>query len=494
MSTATQESRKAGMCAGFCSLAASGSTAGESTVSEWAARSIADRLCVLGRVRRAMAAQAEAFADAIAPELPRSKADTIVTELLPLLDACKFLERNAANILATRKLGSAGRPLWLRGVQAEIYREPLGHVLVIGPANFPLFLPGAQVLQALAAGNTVTWKPGKGGRAVALLMAEALYRAGVPEHALRITGDSVVDAEQALASGPDKVIFTGSAASGESILRTLAATATPAVVELSGADAVVVMPGADLAQTAKALAFGLRLNGGQVCMSPRRLFAPSATMALLKPLLERELAAVPAVALSEKTAEQLAELVNDARSRGAKICGDVDPKAQKPLIIENTSVAMKVTCADVFAPVLSLISLNSLLELPEAYGACPYALTLAIFCSRGEEKLARGFAKLLRAGAVLINDLIAPTADPRVPFGGRGASGYGATRGAEGLLEMTAGKTVLVRRGGTMRHLESTTDADAPLLSSLVRVLHGSWSARLQALRDLSFTSKSKQE
>ena len=494
MSSAVRESAKQGICGGFCSLSANFDLGRSSAASQWVNLRVADRLRVLRKARRAMASQSQAFAEAIAPELPRSKADTIVTELLPLLDACRFLERNAASVLAPRKLGAGGRPLWLRGVQAQIYREPLGHVLVIGPANFPLFLPGAQVLQALTAGNTVTWKPGRGGRAVALLVAKSLYNAGLPEGALRVTGDSVEEAQQALANAPDKVVFTGSGESGRQVLRELAETATPAVVELSGADAVVVMPGADLKLVAKAIAFGLRLNGGQVCMSPRRVFGKTSTIDALHPYLVEECAAIRPVKLTGYVADRLRTLCEDAESSSARINQVVDAEAQHPLIVESATPQMDITRTDLFAPVVSLIPLDSLLELPEAYAACPYALTLSIFCGRSEEKLARGFAKLLRAGTVLINDLIAPTADPRVPFGGRGASGYGSTRGAEGLLEMTAAKTVLIRRGGRMRHLQPTTDADAPLLSSLVQALHGSWSARFRALRNLSLHSKSKQE
>jgi hypothetical protein len=73
-----------------------------------------------------------------------------------------------------------------------------------------------------------------------------------------------------------------------------------------------------------------------------------------------------------------------------------------------------------------------------------------------------------------------------VPFGGRGASGYGVTRGAEGLLEMTAVKTVLVRRGGVMLHLEPTEDKDAAKFAGLIRMVHGKgWAMRWAALKQL---------
>jgi aldehyde dehydrogenase (NAD+) len=420
-----------------------------------------------------MAARAEEFAMAMSPRLARTKADTLATELLPLLAGCKFLERNAGRLLAARKLGVGGRPLWLTGVAAEIHRVPLGHVLVIGPANFPLFIPGSQVLQALVAGNRVTWKPGVGGAAVAQLMGRMLAEAGLPEGVLAITDESVEAAQRAVAAKPDKVIFTGSSHTSHGLLAELAKTSTPAVVELSGADAMVVLPSADLEMVAKAVAFGLRLNGGEVCMSPRRLFATPATMAALRPLLFAELAKVPGVTLHAMTAEKLRVMLAEARDAGAEVRELEATGPQQPLVIDRASVDMAVTRSDVFAPVVSLIEAESMMHVPEMYARCSYGLTAAIFCSRGDEKKARALGKMLRAGTVLINDVIAPTADPRVPFGGRGESGYGMTRGAEGLLEMTALKALLVRRGGVMLHLDATRDEDVTMFAGMIRATHG---------------------
>jgi aldehyde dehydrogenase (NAD+) len=402
----------------------------------------------------------------------------MVSELLTLLDACRFLEREAARLLAPRKLGLRGRPLWFAGVHAEVLREPLGHVLVIGPSNFPLFLAGVQVLQALVAGNTVTWKPGTGGAGVANLMAQSLYEAGLPADALTVTDESVEAAKTALAAGPDKVIFTGSAENGRQVLATLAETATPAVVELSGADAILVMPSADLKRVAKAVAFGLRLNGGEVCMSPRRLIASPESIAALLPLLQFELAKVPTVTLSAPTTAKLQDLLFEAMSAGATLHGEFTPESQRPLVVAGATAKMGIANSDIFAPVISLIAAESMLHGLEQYAQCRYALGVSIFCGRGDEKRARSMATMLKAGTVLINDVIAPTADPRVPFGGRGSSGYGVTRGAEGLLEMTAVKTVLVRRGSSTLHMDPLQDADAPMLAGAIVAIHGKGFAR----------------
>jgi acyl-CoA reductase-like NAD-dependent aldehyde dehydrogenase len=454
--------------------------------ARWAMTSVRDRLRVLRAARHSMAAEAAAFAAAISPRLARTQANTLVGELLPLLDACKFLEREAKQLLAPRKLGRGGRPFWLGGVLVEIHREPIGHVLVIGPANFPLFLPGVQALQALAAGNAVTWKPGLGGADVATLFQQHLRAAGLPEGLLTVTGETVEDARIALADGPGKVFFTGSSSSGQRVLAGLAETATPAVVELSGADAVMVMPSADLPQVAKAVAFGLRLNGGAVCMSPRRLFATRSTMSALRPLLEAELAKVPAVALDAATSAKLQTMLAEAVAGGAVVHGELRAEAQGPVVVERANARMAIARSDIFAPVISLLEAESMLHVLDQYAECPYGLTASIFCGKGDEKKARTMAGMLKAGTVLINDLIAPTVDPRVPFGGRGASGYGLTRGAEGLLEMTAVKVLLVRRGGRARHLEPEGESDAQIFTSLIEVEHGKgFAARWAALKSL---------
>lgn len=491
MKTATEELRgvKRASCSllsGACGLTAAASPAGEQAL--WASKGLKARLRVLRGARQRMAAGAEEFAEAISPRLARTKADTLITELLPLLAGCKFLEQEAVRILAPRRLGMSGRPLWMTGVAAEIHRVPLGHVLVIGPSNFPLFIPGSHVLQALAAGNRVTWKPGAGGRGVAMLVGRALAEAGLPAGVLTVTDESVEAAQEALAARPDKVIFTGSSKTSHSLLAGLAESSTPAVLELSGADAIVVTPSADLQQVAKAVAFGLRLNGGSVCMSPRRLFATPTTMTALRPLLEVELAKIPGVTLDAGTASRLRVMLEEAVGAGAEVHGEFLPEAQGPLLVDHAAADMAVACSDIFAPVISLIEAESMMHVPELYAQCAYGLTVSIFCARGEEKKARVLGGMLNAGTLLINDIIAPTADPRVPFGGRGESGYGVTRGAEGLLEMTAVRTVLIRRGGVMLHLDPTRDEDAATFAGLIRMMHGSgiggrWAAAKQLLK-----------
>jgi aldehyde dehydrogenase (NAD+) len=102
---------------------------------------------------------------------------------------------------------------------------------------------------------------------------------------------------------------------------------------------------------------------------------------------------------------------------------------------------------------------------------CPFALAASIF-SR-DEPAARSLASQIHAGVVTINDLIVPTADARLPFGGRGRSGFGVTRGAEGLLELTTPKVVTVSRGKFRPALDGTQPGDENVFQAYLQFTHG---------------------
>ena len=133
--------------------------------ARWASTPLATRLALVRELRHLLAENAGQLAEASASARHRPALESLTAEVLPLAEACRLLEREAESILATRRLGRRALPLWLAGVRREIRREPLGVVLIIGPGNYPLLLPGVQLIQALAAGNAVLLKPGVGGTA-----------------------------------------------------------------------------------------------------------------------------------------------------------------------------------------------------------------------------------------------------------------------------------------------------------------------------------------
>jgi aldehyde dehydrogenase (NAD+) len=414
-----------------------------------------------------------------------------VAEVLPLAEACRFLEREAAWILAPQMPGSRGRPFWLRRVDTEIHREPLGVVLIIGPGNYPLFLPGVQALQALAAGNAVFWKPAAGGHAAAAAFRLILVAAGIDQRLLQILDESSTAATQAIRAGVDKVFLTGSEETGKAVLHELAETVTPSVMELSGCDAVFVLEGANLTRTVEALVFGLRLNGSNTCMSPRRIFVSKTIANEFTGLLAKALDRLGPVPVPEGTSNLLQELMFDAESKGATfLLNGFDRGLHTegggtllyPTLVVGASSEMRIAQVDLFAPVLSLIEVENQEDALAAHRRCPYALTAAVF---GPQSRARELASRVLAGSVLINDLIVSTTDPRAPFAGRKRSGFGATRGREGLLEMTSVKVIQTQHAKDLRAYQIHTPYHTGFFAGYIRAVHGNnWRDRVRGARE----------
>jgi acyl-CoA reductase-like NAD-dependent aldehyde dehydrogenase len=304
---------------------------------------------------------------------------------------------------------------------------------------------------------------------VTRLFADILIEAGLDPALVRVLPEAPEAAGQAIEAGVDKVILTGSARTGAKVLAQLAPRLIPATMELSGCDAAFVRADADLDQVTRAMRFSLRLNACETCIATHRIFVDQS----LAPQLQERLRAV-ATELKDcpsrtPAARASAALIQDAVRRGGKIvAGGVLPDQQgiTPTVVTNVSPDMPLLQEDLFAPVVSVVPVASDEEALQAAAKCPYALGAAVF---GAEPGARSLAERVHAGGVVVNDVIAPTADPRVPFGGRGRSGFGVTRGAEGLLDCTTIKVVTVRAGGLTWHLDSPHPADHEFFSTYIR-------------------------
>lgn len=390
----------------------------------WAETELQRRLQVVREIRSEIARSASSLLQAFPRQLRANAAERLVSELIPLAEACRFLEQEAGRILAPRRLTRKSAPLWLRGVSVYEYRDPIGVVLVIGPANYPLFLPAVQALQALTAGNAVIIKPGLGGASVVNTFHEIALRAGVPPDCMLVLDEASETAQTAIHEGVDKVVLTGSVETGRAVYRTAAGSLIPVTLELSGCDPVFILSGADLERGAAAITFGVRWNNGDTCIAPRRIFVAESVAETLEVLLERK-------------------------------C----PEA---------------------AGLLPIIRFGNEEEALAMASRSPFALGASVF---GGLTAAQNFASKVRAGVVVVNDVIMPTADPRVAFGGRGQSGFGITRGAEGLRQFTAPKAVVVQRAKRLRHLEPLPERAEDIFRAYLSLSHARrWRERIRAL------------
>ena len=464
------------------------------TALPWAEVSVKERLRIVRAARHRIGDRPEALAATVNVPWRASSAETLTAEVLPLLEAIRFLEREAPALLAPRKLGRRGRPAWLSGSGLELRREPFGVILILGPANYPILLAGVQALQALVAGNAVVIKPGVGGQPAMERLARELEAAGLPSGVLHVLSESVEDARQALRSGVDKVVLTGGVETGRRVLLDLAESLTPSVMELSGCDAAWVGEGADLDLAARAIAFGMTWNGGFTCIAPRRIVVVESVAQDFEKRLVKALSERGSVPVPEEAKGWLGSMLTTAEDRGARLLAGGPPENGQcpPILISGASPEVVFSLADLPAPVAVYETVPDLEEALEHLEDMPYRLGLSIF---ERPAVAQALARRAAVGVVVINDMIVPTADPRLPFGGGGASGFGRTRGASGLLELTSEKAVVVRRGRFRPHFDPVDEADAPLFAATVRLLHGSsLGRRWRALVELMQRGKERFE
>ncbi|MEM1303904.1 MAG: aldehyde dehydrogenase family protein, partial [Planctomycetota bacterium] len=340
-------------------------------------------------------------------------------------------------------------------------------------------------------------KPAPGCSATMRRLAAVLQDSGVPDGLVTVLDESPDAARQAMSDGVDRVVLTGSATTGRAVLRQAAETITPCTVELSGCDAVFVLPGADRDRVAAAVAFGLRLNGSCTCLGPRRIFVTPHDAEPLKQELREHAAAIPPTVLPQPVAELAERLVTEATDAGAKPLTqpNFDADAFAPAVLDATELGdaacdLPLLQADLFAPVVSIVAVRDAEHALELSRRCPYALGASVF---GPPGAAEAVADRVEAGCVTVNDLVAPTADPRAPFGGWNTSGFGVTRGAEGLLEMTRLKTVVSQTAGWLPHLDPPRPGLDRLVIGLLRMSHGrSLGERWRGLRDVIAAGREK--
>ena len=465
----------------------------------WSQQTIRARAKIIGQLSAMIVDDREEFQRLLDLPMRGGYRETVSSELLPLADAAKWVSRYATRTLATRYLDGGGSPYWLGRLRSVVHRVPHGMVLIIGTWNYPILLTGVQLIQALVAGNAVAIKPAPRTEGVVRHLVKQLIACGVPESLIILLDSSVDTAKSAMQLGVDHVVITGSSQSGRAVLNQAIPSLTSATLELSGNDAVYVLPGADLHRVCDLLRFGMRLNGGATCMAPRRVFVPHKVCEVFYRLLAERLSD-PAqrdwrTPIAATTYRRLWDGVADALNKGARIFSGEAKQASSTsgpepewvstghIVLADVQTDMKLYREEIFAPLVMIVPLENWSDALMADSQCPYALTASIF---GPLEDALRLVPLISAGTITINDLIVPTADPRLPFGGRGESGFGVTRGHEGLLSMSVPKVVSTRLGSWLPHAALPAEGDEQLLDGVLQFVHGkNWRRRLAGLRQI---------
>ncbi|RJO79221.1 aldehyde dehydrogenase family protein [Nocardia panacis] len=361
--------------------------------------------------------------------------------------AAGILREAAAAVTApTGEVLAAGRD----GVLGMALRAPMGVVAAFAPWNAPVILSTRAVAAPLAAGNTVVLKASEAApQSSGLLLAEVLRAAGLPAGVLNVLTndpeDAAAIAETLIGDSRVRAVnFTGSTAVGRIIGRLAAEHLKPAVLELGGKNALIVLGDADVDYAVNAAVFGAFANSGQICMSADRILVHDSRIAEFTRTFAGVVAGLPVgdpddpetvigPLVSPAAARRVADLVDDALAHGATLlAGGGRPRgAHYPAtVLSGVPKSARIHYGEAFGPVCVLDSFASDEEAIAKANDTENGLTVGILTENGTHGLR--VARRIRTGIAHINDQSVAD-EPQVPFGGFGASGYGRFGGHWGI-------------------------------------------------------------
>ncbi len=410
----------------------------------------------LRRLEQLIARHADDFAAAIAADFgARSAVEIRVTETLLLQAGLRHAIAHLGQWMRSRRVGTA---LAYRPGRSLIMRQPLGVIGIISPWNYPLQLALGPLIGALAAGNRALLKPSEFTPRFSAHLQAAVASVFAPDEVAVVVGDAPV--AKAFAALPfDHLLFTGSTAVGREVAQAAAKNLTPVTLELGGKSPAIVDRSCDLTRTAQRLSWGKLINAGQTCIAPDYLLAPRADIPrVVAALRTAMLSLYPRFRgnpdytsiVSERHAQRLRELVEDARSRGARVI-EVEPdtagaptgRQLPPVLLLDVDDSMRVMREEIFGPVLPIVPYDSVDEALEYVNSRDRPLALYWFGSSREarERVLHGTI----AGGVSINETLLHIAQHNLPFGGVGPSGQGHYHGEFGFRQFSKEKPVFIQ-------------------------------------------------
>lgn len=333
-------------------------------------------------------------------------------------------------------------------------RVPLGVVGSITPWNWPVMIAIWHIVPGIRTGNTVVIKPSPFTPLSTLRMVELLNEALPPGLVNVISGGDELGAELTGHSGIDKIVFTGSIATGKKVMASAAAGVTPVTLELGGNDAGIMLPGEDPSKFAEGMFFGSMINSGQTCGAMKRLYVHESDLDATVDALTGFAANIPmgdgmdensllGPLQNERQFKRVIELVEDAKANGGTCVIGGEPMGgpnyfYPVTFVTGVSDGVRLVDEEQFGPVLPIITYTDIEDAISAANGLEFGLDASVWGSDAEET-AR-VASRLEAGTVFVNKHAEIA--PHVPFGGIKCSGLGVEFGEEGLAAYTSIKII----------------------------------------------------
>jgi len=416
----------------------------------WRETSFRERSGLMGKAAGVLREKKEEFARMMALEMGKPISQGRA-EAEKCAWVCEYFAENAADFLEDEIIESDAGKSYVRF-------PPLGPVLAIMPWNFPFWQVFRFAAPALMAGNTGLLKHSNNVSRCALSIEEIFRDAGFPENVFRTLMIDIPMVEQVIGNPAVKAVtLTGSELAGRKVAEKSGSVLKKTVLELGGSDPFIVLDDTDLPACAGAAAKARAVNSGQSCIAAKRFIVADSVADDFLDLFKESM---EALAVGDPLKEEtqvgpqaredlmlgLHSQVRRSLEKGARLVTGGEPLEgpgffYPPTILEEVRPGMAAFDEEVFGPVAAVTRVRDEEEAVEMANLTPFGLGAALWTDDREkgERLARR----IEAGAVFVNSLVA--SDPRLPFGGIKASGYGRELSHYGIKEFVNIQTVYIK-------------------------------------------------
>ena len=415
------------------------------------------RLEALDLLLQSVVNHEDAIVEAVAADFSRRSArETRLLEIFPLVDEIRSVKRNLRRWMQSRNAAANWQFLPSR---TKIVYQPLGVVGVIGAWNYPVLLTLSPLVNAIAAGNHVLVKPSELAPATAEILRQMISEVFPDEYVSVVTGGP--DVASVFSALPfDHILFTGSERVGKLVMKAAAENLTPVTLELGGKSPALVHESYPMATAADRICSAKFWNAGQTCIAPDYVLVPMNRVdefvheceAVLSKRYPNAASNADYSHLISKAAwERMRDLVDDARSKGARVLqvesmlGDVPAGSRffPPTLILGADNSMRVMQAEIFGPILPIVTYSLAEDALTFINDRPHPLALYYF-DRNKSRIRKVLNQTVSGGAA-INDCIFHFVQHQLPFGGVGPSGMGAYHGFDGFCAFSKKKGVLLQ-------------------------------------------------
>ncbi|NIB38435.1 coniferyl aldehyde dehydrogenase [Pseudomaricurvus alkylphenolicus] len=387
----------------------------------------------------------QAIIDAIARDYgTRCRQETQFAELFISLDSLRYARKNLKKMMKPERRSVS---VWFAGASNRVIAQPKGIVGVVTPWNYPLLLSISPLASALAAGNRCMVKLAANSQNLCLLLNNLVSRE-FPRDTLAFMPGAKAREFSSLPF--DHLVFTGSADTGKTVMRTAADHLTPVTLELGGKSPTIIGEDFDIELAAERVLFAKSFNAGQTCIAPDYLFVPEHRLndfvTAAKSIVAKRYQSISdgcyTSIIDNKAYERLSITLEDANTKGATLVpllpGDThSPELRKisPHLVLNVHDDMTIMQEEIFGPLFPVMTYRNLDDALNYINDRDRPLALYVFSNRKEVQKKVLYGTL--SGGMVINDCIQHVAQHDLPFGGIGNSGMGHYHGPEGFREMS---------------------------------------------------------